>query len=73
MFEKELILLNIFRFVQFANKSGGPHCLGVQNKPGGDIVEISTDSRIPNTLKEFLEGGDEFVTIAKRYEFEGAV
>ncbi|XP_011641724.1 fumarylacetoacetate hydrolase domain-containing protein 2A isoform X1 [Pogonomyrmex barbatus] len=55
------------RFVQFTNKSGGPPHLGVQLKQGGDIIAVSAvDSRIPNTLKKFLEGGDDLLKKAKR-------
>ena len=56
-----------FRFVQFVNKNGGPQHLGVQLKQGGDIVAISVlNSRVPNTLKKFLEGGEEFLKKAQR-------
>jgi hypothetical protein len=49
------------------NKKGGPQHLGVQLKQGGDIVAISVlNSRIPNTLKKFLEGGEEFLHKARR-------
>ncbi|XP_011170131.1 fumarylacetoacetate hydrolase domain-containing protein 2A isoform X1 [Solenopsis invicta] len=55
------------RFVQFTSKSGGPQHLGVQLKQGGDIIAVSAvDSRIPNTLKKFLEGGDDLLKKAKR-------
>ncbi|KAG8035539.1 hypothetical protein G9C98_006992 [Cotesia typhae] len=55
------------RFVQFTNKKGGPQHLGVQLKAGGDIIAISSiDSRIPNTLKKFLEGGETISNKAKR-------
>lgn len=55
------------RFVQFTNKTGGPQHLGVQLKQGGDIIAVSAvDSRIPNTLKKFLEGGDDLLKKAKR-------
>ncbi|XP_012220504.1 oxaloacetate tautomerase Fahd2a, mitochondrial isoform X2 [Linepithema humile] len=60
------------RFVQFTNKTGGPQHLGVQLKQGGDIIAVSAiDSRIPNTLKKFLEGGDDFLKKAKRIVAEG--
>ncbi|XP_001608058.2 fumarylacetoacetate hydrolase domain-containing protein 2A [Nasonia vitripennis] len=60
------------RFVQFVNKNGGPQHLGVQLKQGGDIIAISVlNSRIPNTLKKFLEGGEEFLKKAKRIVAEG--
>ncbi|XP_029171454.1 LOW QUALITY PROTEIN: fumarylacetoacetate hydrolase domain-containing protein 2A-like [Nylanderia fulva] len=55
------------RFVQFTNKNGGPQHLGVQLKQGGDIIAVSAvDSRIPNSLKKFLEGGDDLLKEAKR-------
>ncbi|XP_032685612.1 fumarylacetoacetate hydrolase domain-containing protein 2 isoform X1 [Odontomachus brunneus] len=55
------------RFVQFTFKNGGPQHLGVQLKQGGDIIAVSAvDSRIPNTLKKFLEGGDDLLKKAKR-------
>ncbi|XP_011142565.1 fumarylacetoacetate hydrolase domain-containing protein 2A isoform X1 [Harpegnathos saltator] len=55
------------RFVQFTFKNGGPQHLGVQLKQGGDIIAVSAvDSRIPNTLKKFLEGGDDLLKTAKR-------
>ncbi|XP_076302153.1 oxaloacetate tautomerase FAHD2A, mitochondrial [Lasioglossum baleicum] len=55
------------RFVQFTNKNGGPQHLGVQLVQGGDIIAVSAvDSRIPNTLKKFLEGGDDLLKKAKR-------
>ncbi|KZC14313.1 Fumarylacetoacetate hydrolase domain-containing protein 2A [Dufourea novaeangliae] len=55
------------RFVQFVSKNGGPQHLGVQLKQGGDIIAVSAvDSRIPNTLKKFLEGGDDLLKKAKR-------
>ncbi|XP_018348646.1 PREDICTED: fumarylacetoacetate hydrolase domain-containing protein 2 isoform X2 [Trachymyrmex septentrionalis] len=60
------------RFVQFTNKNGGPQHLGVQLKQGGDIIAVSAvDSRIPNTLKKFLEGGDDLLKKAKRIVAEG--
>ncbi|KAF7991775.1 hypothetical protein HCN44_010576 [Aphidius gifuensis] len=60
------------RFVQFVNKNGGPQHLGVQLKAGGDIIAISAiDSRIPNTLKKFLEGGDVLTNKARRIIAEG--
>ncbi|KAL0132001.1 hypothetical protein PUN28_000046 [Cardiocondyla obscurior] len=60
------------RFVQFTNKGGGPQHLGVQLKQGGDIIAVSAvDSRIPNTLKKFLEGGDDLLKKAKRIVAEG--
>ncbi|XP_047355887.1 fumarylacetoacetate hydrolase domain-containing protein 2 isoform X2 [Vespa velutina] len=60
------------RFVQFTNKNGGPQHLGVQLKEGGDIIAVSAvDSRIPNSLKKFLEGGDDLVKSAKRIVAEG--
>ncbi|XP_066586358.1 oxaloacetate tautomerase FAHD2B, mitochondrial isoform X2 [Prorops nasuta] len=55
------------RFVQFTSKNGGPQHLGVQLKQGGDIIAVSAvDSRIPNSLKKFLEGGDDLSKKAKR-------
>ncbi|XP_057323768.1 fumarylacetoacetate hydrolase domain-containing protein 2A [Microplitis mediator] len=55
------------RFVQFTNKKGGPQHLGVQLKAGGDIIAISSiDSRIPNNLRKFLEGGEVIQNKAKR-------
>ncbi|KAL2728479.1 fumarylacetoacetate hydrolase domain-containing protein 2 isoform X2 [Vespula squamosa] len=60
------------RFVQFTSKNGGPQHLGVQLKEGGDIIAVSAvDSRIPNSLKKFLEGGDDLVKSAKRIVAEG--
>ncbi|XP_012536898.1 fumarylacetoacetate hydrolase domain-containing protein 2 isoform X2 [Monomorium pharaonis] len=60
------------RFVQFTSKDGGPQHLGVQLKQGGDIIAVSAvDSRIPNTLKKFLEGGDDLLKKAKRIVAEG--
>ncbi|KAJ8686244.1 hypothetical protein QAD02_022038 [Eretmocerus hayati] len=60
------------RFVQFVNKGGGPQQLGVQLKQGGDIVAISViNSRVPNTLKKLLEGGEEILKKAKRIVAEG--
>ncbi|XP_034942324.1 fumarylacetoacetate hydrolase domain-containing protein 2 isoform X2 [Chelonus insularis] len=60
------------RFVQFMNKNGGPQHLGVQLKPGGDIIAISSiDSRIPNSLNKFLEGGEVLKKKAKRIIVEG--
>jgi 2-keto-4-pentenoate hydratase/2-oxohepta-3-ene-1,7-dioic acid hydratase in catechol pathway len=60
------------RFVQFTNKTGGPQHLGVQLKQGGDIIAVSAvDSQIPNTLKKFLEGGDDLLKKAKRIVAEG--
>ncbi|XP_029171453.1 fumarylacetoacetate hydrolase domain-containing protein 2-like isoform X2 [Nylanderia fulva] len=60
------------RFVQFTNKNGGPQHLGVQLKQGGDIIAVSAvDSRIPNSLKKFLEGGDDLLKKAKRIVAEG--
>ncbi|XP_046594017.1 fumarylacetoacetate hydrolase domain-containing protein 2A isoform X1 [Neodiprion lecontei] len=57
------------RFVQFVNKNGGPQHLGVQLQPGGDITDISAvDSRIPNNLKKFLEGGEDLLKNVKRNE-----
>ena len=61
--------MNFFRFVQFVNKNGGPQHLGVQLKAGGDIIDVSAvNSRIPNNLKKFLEGGEELLKKAKRYK-----
>lgn len=55
------------RFVQFTGKDGGPKHLGVQLVQGGDIIAVSAiDSRIPNTMKKFLEGGDDLLKKAKR-------
>ncbi|XP_033203473.1 oxaloacetate tautomerase Fahd2a, mitochondrial isoform X1 [Bombus vancouverensis nearcticus] len=55
------------RFVQFTGKDGGPQHLGVQLVQGGDIIAVSAvDSRIPNTMKKFLEGGDDMLKKAKR-------
>ncbi|XP_046743579.1 fumarylacetoacetate hydrolase domain-containing protein 2A isoform X2 [Diprion similis] len=60
------------RFVQFVNKNGGPQHLGVQLQPGGDITDISAvDSRIPNNLRKFLEGGDDLLKNVKRIVVEG--
>ncbi|XP_076301051.1 oxaloacetate tautomerase Fahd2a, mitochondrial-like isoform X2 [Lasioglossum baleicum] len=60
------------RFVQFVGKNGGPQHLGVQLKQGGDIIAVSAvDSRIPNSLKKFLEGGDDLLKKAKRIVAEG--
>ncbi|XP_014235467.1 fumarylacetoacetate hydrolase domain-containing protein 2A [Trichogramma pretiosum] len=60
------------RFVQFVNKTGGPQHLGVQLQQGGDIIAISVlNSRIPNTLKKFLEGGEDLLKKAKRLVAEG--
>ncbi|XP_043790317.1 fumarylacetoacetate hydrolase domain-containing protein 2A isoform X2 [Apis laboriosa] len=60
------------RFVQFTGKNGGPQHLGVQLVQGGDIIAVSAvDSRIPNTLKKFLEGGDDLLKKAKRIVAEG--
>ncbi|XP_017761931.1 PREDICTED: fumarylacetoacetate hydrolase domain-containing protein 2A isoform X2 [Eufriesea mexicana] len=60
------------RFVQFTNKNGGPQHLGVQLVQGGDIIAVSAvDSRIPNTLKKFLEGGDDLLKKAKRIVAQG--
>ncbi|XP_063993205.1 fumarylacetoacetate hydrolase domain-containing protein 2A isoform X1 [Diachasmimorpha longicaudata] len=58
---------NDMRFVQFVNKNGGPQHLGVQLKAGGDIIAISSiDSRIPNNLRKFLEGGEVLAQKARR-------
>ncbi|XP_003701388.1 oxaloacetate tautomerase FAHD2A, mitochondrial isoform X2 [Megachile rotundata] len=60
------------RFVQFTGKNGGPQHLGVQLVQGGDVIAVSAvDSRIPNTLKKFLEGGDDMLKKAKRIVAEG--
>ncbi|KAK1125839.1 hypothetical protein K0M31_005377 [Melipona bicolor] len=60
------------RFVQFTGKDGGPQHLGVQLVQGGDIIAVSAiDSRIPNTMKKFLEGGDDLLKKAKRIVAEG--
>ncbi|XP_011497264.1 PREDICTED: fumarylacetoacetate hydrolase domain-containing protein 2A [Ceratosolen solmsi marchali] len=60
------------RFVQFVNKKGGSQHLGIQLKQGGDIVSISVlGSGIPNTLKKFLEGREEFLRKAERIVTEG--
>lgn len=60
------------RFVQFTGKNGGPQHLGVQLAQGGDVIAVSAvDSRIPNTLKKFLEGGDDLLKKAKRIVAEG--
>ena len=60
------------RFVQFTSKNGGPQHLGVQLKQGGDIIAVSAiDSRIPNTLRKFLEGGDDLLKKTKRIVAEG--
>ncbi|KAK9293718.1 hypothetical protein QLX08_011406 [Tetragonisca angustula] len=60
------------RFVQFTGKDGGPKHLGVQLVQGGDIIAVSAiDSRIPNTMKKFLEGGDDLLKKAKRIVAEG--
>ncbi|XP_029034676.1 fumarylacetoacetate hydrolase domain-containing protein 2A isoform X1 [Osmia bicornis bicornis] len=54
------------RFVQFTSKNGGPQHLGVQLVQGGDVIAVSqVDSRIPNSLKKFLEGGDDLLKKAK--------
>lgn len=46
--------------------------MGVQLKQGGDIIAVSAvDSRIPNTLKKFLEGGEDLLKKAKRIVAEG--
>ncbi|XP_011304092.1 fumarylacetoacetate hydrolase domain-containing protein 2 isoform X2 [Fopius arisanus] len=63
---------NDMRFVQFVNKNGGPQHLGVQLKDGGDIIAISSiDSRIPNNLRKFLEGGEVLAQKARRIIAEG--
>ncbi|XP_072757650.1 oxaloacetate tautomerase fahd2, mitochondrial-like [Anoplolepis gracilipes] len=55
------------RFIQFTNKSGGPQHLGVQLNQKGDVIALSTvDPQIPNTLRKFLEGGDDFLEKVKR-------
>lgn len=60
------------RFVQFTSKNGGPQHLGVQLKQGGDVIAVSAvDSRIPNNLKKFLEGGEDLLKKAKRIVAEG--
>lgn len=60
------------RFVQFTSKNGGPEHLGVQLKQGGDVIPVSSvDSRIPNNLKKFLEGGDELLKKVKRIVAQG--
>ncbi|XP_012281568.1 fumarylacetoacetate hydrolase domain-containing protein 2A [Orussus abietinus] len=60
------------RFVQFVGKNGGPQHLGVQLKQGGDIIAVSAvDSRIPNNLKKFLDGGEELLKKAKRIVAQG--
>lgn len=60
------------RFVQFTSKNGGPQHLGVQLVQGGDVIAVSAvDSRIPNSLKKFLEGGDDMLKKAKRIVAEG--
>ncbi|CAL7937887.1 unnamed protein product [Xylocopa violacea] len=59
------------RFVQFTGKNGGPQHLGVQLAQGGDVIAVSAvDSRIPNTLKKFLEGGDDLLKKARREDEE---
>ncbi|XP_043511237.1 fumarylacetoacetate hydrolase domain-containing protein 2A isoform X2 [Frieseomelitta varia] len=60
------------RFVQFTGKDGGPRHLGVQLVQGGDIIAVSAiDSRIPNSMKKFLEGGNDLLKKAKRIVAEG--
>ncbi|KAK2581064.1 hypothetical protein KPH14_006107 [Odynerus spinipes] len=60
------------RFVQFRSKNGGPQHLGVQLKEGGDIIAVSSvDSKIPNSLKKFLEGGEDLLKKAGRIVAQG--
>lgn len=60
------------RFVQFTSKNGGPQHLGVQLKEGGDIIAVSAvDSKIPNSLKKFLEGGEDLLKKAGRIVAQG--
>lgn len=53
--------------MQFTGKNGGPQHLGVQLVQGGDVIAVSAvDSGMPNTLKKFLEGGEDLLKKAKR-------
>lgn len=63
------IVINYFlqnRFVQFTDKECGPQQLGVQLQ-SGDIVSISAlDPQIPNSLRKFIEGGEELLEKAQQ-------
>lgn len=61
------------RFVQYKqNNTGGPQRLGVQLSRESDIVDISmVDSSIPNSLVEFLKGGEKYIEKAKRIVADG--
>ncbi|KAK6638565.1 hypothetical protein RUM43_006832 [Polyplax serrata] len=53
------------RFLQFYHNSAVQR-LGIQLKHGGSIVDLNAaDSELPNTLLEFLKGGQKFLEKAK--------
>lgn len=53
------------RFVQFLNRSGVQR-LGIQQKIGGDIVDLNAgDHGLPNSLLQLLNGGKQLVDQAR--------
>lgn len=61
----------MMRFVQFLNRSGAQR-LGLQLSIGGDVLDLNaSDSTIPTTLIQFIEGGQQLLSSAKKLLKEG--
>lgn len=55
------------RLVQFVE--GGRQRVGVETQDGEDVVDISAgEPSIPSDMRSFLEGGEEMMKKAQRYE-----
>lgn len=61
----QLLFKRSMRLLQFVAE--GKNSLGVEVTKDGAIVDLCKfDSSLPNNMREFLEGGDKFLSIAKR-------
>ncbi|XP_059586542.1 fumarylacetoacetate hydrolase domain-containing protein 2 isoform X2 [Alligator mississippiensis] len=55
------------RLVQFQTKSSGGPRVGLEEKDGGNVIDLNAcDSSLPRTMREFLEGGEAALAAARK-------
>lgn len=56
------------RLVRFRGAAGGGPRLGLEEAPGGDLVDLSTaEPELPRSMREFLEIGPRGLALAQRW------
>uniref|UniRef100_A0A8C8S0N6 Fumarylacetoacetase-like C-terminal domain-containing protein n=1 Tax=Pelusios castaneus TaxID=367368 RepID=A0A8C8S0N6_9SAUR len=59
------------RLVQFQTSSTGPR-IGLEEKDGGNVIDLKAfDPSLPSSMREFLEGGEAALAVARKAQKSG--